>query len=382
MIIYCEICGKDFNKKYYYDRHKNRKNPCKPKKIEQNIHQNFGGIPLQNPSNFLQNPSNFLQHPSNFLHGQNPLLHSSHPLYHNQANFINYASEIPHNCTLNQEEKTINQKRGDVIEEKMEGVKEEKMEGVKEEKMEGVKDDVMNVKEKKGKKKKIFTCEFCEKTFSRNDNLQRHLKNRCKSRNDEETEIEKLKRKIEELSKTNENLEKRSTSTININNNIQLNPFGKENLEYIKEELLKNAIKVPHFGLPNLIRLIHFNKDHPENMNVKQRNKKKPMVDVYNGKEWITMDKNDTIHNMVASKKELMDNYFDKFQELDDYSKNNYERFSYSVDSYLKSQLPKTDCFETIEVTNKCKELYKSFIYKIDILLVNREVCNQNQNMI
>ena len=116
-------------------------------------------------------------------------------------------------------------------------------------------------------------------------------------------------------------------------------------------------------------------------MNVKQRNKK-PMVDVYNGKEWITMDKNDTIHNMVASKKELMDNYFDKFQELDDYSKNNYERFSYSVDSYLKSQLPKTDCFETIEVTNKCKELYKSFIYKIDILLVNREVCNQNQNMI
>ena len=36
----------------------------------------------------------------------------------------------------------------------------------------------------------------------------------------------------------------------------------------------------------HLIRLIHFNKDHPENMNIKQRNKKKPMVDIYNGKEW------------------------------------------------------------------------------------------------
>ena len=32
MIIYCEICGKDFNKKYYYDRHKNRKNPLNQRK--------------------------------------------------------------------------------------------------------------------------------------------------------------------------------------------------------------------------------------------------------------------------------------------------------------------------------------------------------------
>ena len=339
MIIYCETCGKDFNKKYYYDRHKNRKNPCKPKKIDENIGIKLEEIPLQNTSNYLQNTSNYLQNTSNFLQNSSDFLHAQNPVLNMPPPPI-YQNSYSENNNLFQEN--------------------------------------FNNEVQKKNKKKIFTCEFCEKTFSRNDNLQRHLKNRCKSRNDEDTEIEKLKKKIEELSKTNENLEKRST--ININNNIQLNPFGKENLEYIKEELLRNAIKVPHFGLPNLIRLIHFNKDHPENMNVKQRNKKKPMVDVYNGKEWITMDKNDTIHNMVASKKELMDNYFDKFQEFDDYSKNNYERFSYSVDSYLKSQLPKTDCFETIEVTNKCKELYKSFIYKIDILLINREAFNQNTN--
>ena len=32
----------------------------------------------------------------------------------------------------------------------------------------------------------------------------------------------------------------------------------------------------------------------------------KPMVDFFNGKEWIPMDKNDTIQNMVACKKESM----------------------------------------------------------------------------
>ena len=153
-----------------------------------------------------------------------------------------------------------------------------------------------------------------------------------------------------------------------------MNPFGKENIDYLKEDYIKNAIKIPQFGLPNLIRLIHFNKDHPENMNIKQRNKKKPMVDVYNGKEWITMDKNDTIHNMVASKKEIMDEYFDKFIEVDDNVKSNYERFSHSVDAYLQSQMPNANCFSNKNITNKCKELFKSFICKIDVLLMNREV--------
>ena len=61
MKIYCEICGKEFIKKYYYDRHKNRKNPCKPKNnntqpVENNYHKSFLGnenissIPLQNSS--------------------------------------------------------------------------------------------------------------------------------------------------------------------------------------------------------------------------------------------------------------------------------------------------------------------------------------------
>jgi hypothetical protein len=203
-------------------------------------------------------------------------------------------------------------------------------------------------------------------------NCTRHEKNICKeSKRSKEnrmiTEIENLRRQFEDFSKKCE----QKSSTIHINNNIQINPFGKENVTYIKDEQMKNAIKVPHFGLPNLIRLIHFNREHPENMNIKQKNKKKPMIEVFNGEEWVTMDKQDTIHSIVATKKEMMDNYFEE-NGISDEIKNNYERFSQSVDAYLNGQLPKSNCFDSTSLTNKCKELYKSFVYKIDVLLANR----------
>lgn len=208
-----------------------------------------------------------------------------------------------------------------------------------------------------------LTCERCNKTFSSRTSKWRHQKKYCKPVSMEE-EIVSLKKKITELSK--------KKSTINIKNTIEINPFGKENIEYIKDEYLRNAIKMPQYGLPNLIRLIHFNKEHPENMNIKQKNKKKPLVDIYNGKEWVTMDKEDTIHNIVATKKEIMDEYIDKNPQIEYQYKNNYERFSYSVDEYLKGQLPKLNCFDKTELTTKCRDLYKNFINKIDILLINR----------
>ena len=68
-----------------------------------------------------------------------------------------------------------------------------------------------------------------------------------------------------------------------------------------------------------------------------------------------------------------MDEYFDKFIEFDDSVKNNYERFSHSVDAYLQSQMPNSNYFTNNNITVKCKELFKSFIGKIDVLLMNRE---------
>ena len=79
-------------------------------------------------------------------------------------------------------------------------------------------------------------------------------------------------------------------------------------------------------------------------MNIKQKIKRNQWQ-MFIMEEWITMDKNDAIHNMVASKKEIMDEYFDKFIEVDDNVKSNYERFSNSVDAYLQSQMPNANCF-------------------------------------
>ena len=231
---------------------------------------------------------------------------------------------------------------------------------------------VINIKYNIPKNIDGYECRYCGKYFTLKTNCTRHEKNTCRElkKNKENqmiTEIENLRKQFEDFSKKCD----QKSSTIHINNNIQINPFGKENINYIKDEQIKNAIRIPHYGLPNLIRLIHFNRDHPENMNIKQKNKKKPMIEVYNGDEWVTMDKQDTIHSIVATKKEMMDNYFENSGISEDL-KINYEKFSQSVDAYLNGQLPKSNCFDSTSLTTKCKELYKSFVYRIDVLLANR----------
>jgi hypothetical protein len=53
----------------------------------------------------------------------------------------------------------------------------------------------------------IFNCLFCNQIFSRNDNLQRHIKNRCKIKKYID-ELEITKTKLKEATPENEKLNK------------------------------------------------------------------------------------------------------------------------------------------------------------------------------
>jgi hypothetical protein len=57
-------------------------------------------------------------------------------------------------------------------------------------------------------------CKYCDGIFTRNDNLQRHLKERCKSKINFD-ELEKLKEKLKIIENENEQL-KRIILTIGI----------------------------------------------------------------------------------------------------------------------------------------------------------------------
>ena len=151
-------------------------------------------------------------------------------------------------------------------------------------------------------------CSFCGKFFTRNTGLKKHL-TICNVKKNSSIETIELKEQIDILTKqhteqisklqnTIDNLvlEKTSNNTTNNNNcnnttdsyntdnsthnTININNYGCENKDYITKDYLVKLLKAPFQAIPKLIEYTHFNKDHPENQNIKLPNKKQPYVKV------------------------------------------------------------------------------------------------------
>jgi len=122
---------------------------------------------------------------------------------------------------------------------------------------------LLNEHEQKCKGLDILTCPRCMKTFSSSGNKSNHIKrNNCKARsiiyaNTPHTNI------------TNNNITNNNINTIN-NNNIIINNYGNERTDYITFD---DMIKIlQHSGssiIPKYIQMKHFNKNFPENNNIK-----------------------------------------------------------------------------------------------------------------
>ena len=174
-----------------------------------------------------------------------------------------------------------------------------------------------------------FVCEYCEKTFSRKDNLERH-QTVCKKKKEMNLlkimtdKVEEQEKRIQEMKEEHamekealrKEIEKLLEKVGNNNNNkcyniknqtIMINSFGKENLDYITSELLQKLLKGPYSAVPKLIKNIHFHPKHPENHNVKITNKKLPYASVWDKNKWLIKDKRDVIESMVDKSFNLLD---------------------------------------------------------------------------
>ena len=186
------------------------------------------------------------------------------------------------------------------------------------------------------------TCEYCLRTYSRKDNLTKHLKT-CKKKKENENEKDK---KIEELIKnqeemkeqmkemvekllvnsggntiTNNNTNNTNNSTNNSNNttnnmtnNIIIHNYGDEDTKYITSDYILKLLKnKPAKVIPELIKYTHFNEEHPENQNIKITNKKEPYIKVRKNDKWELQNKDETINDLIDRQQiHLMDENIEK----------------------------------------------------------------------
>ena len=129
--------------------------------------------------------------------------------------------------------------------------------------------------------------------------------------------------------------------------NIHVNNHGSENWTYLSHSKLYDLMKGTNTFLPELVKLLHFNKQHPENHNIKFKNQRLKQMLIIQNDKWQMIDKDHAIDSLVKS-------IIDKV-EYDDNLKSFYQKHSTHADKIRWNELKESIGYEHPS-TNKRKE--------------------------
>ena len=342
----CPRCEYSTTIRTHMKNHFNRQTPCtiiaEDKTIPECIEEVLGVIrskPSKSPSNISYKPSkslNFPPNPSFFPHNHSNISYKegNHPnISYNEGNISYNEGSISYN--------TSKENNTDCITQSM-----------------------------------TNSCVYCNRIYSRKDNLTRHLKI-CKLRHNiindktdttssdsEDTSNKDLYTRdevVEMLQKTKQEfhfkeaqtytiiqelrtqveqlLRNQGSNNITYNTNIVLNAFGKENTNYISKDYIKGLISSgPINSIPKLLQHIHFNPEHQENHNIKIPNKKQPYAEIFNGSTWDITDRKQAIEDMTDKAYSIINQHYMGGNEYMNKFKDQYEH----NDKSLTKKLSKT----------------------------------------
>lgn len=162
---------------------------------------------------------------------------------------------------------------------------------------------------------KKYKCEYCEKTYASVESRCNHKKI-CKKRTEENVSV---KEQLTQLSITVEEQQKQiielksqtktsitNQTNIGMQQNITINAFGKEDIAYLTsspeyKKFMIGCLNDTAQGMLTLTDAIYYNKDHPENRNIKKTNKKDNFVKVYDGVKWKTTFAKETVMTIFGN---------------------------------------------------------------------------------
>ena len=255
------------------------------------------------------------------------------------------------------------------------------------------------------KRKKNYSCNFCNELFCRSDVLKKHL-DRCKIRKEETQDkeiiyqellkkmesyekekenqynlIKELNNKIEKLenekkinhTQNNRNIKNQNNGTINTVNIIG---FGKENLSKIDNKTFFEALTQMGYKIPaKMLEKIHINEKYPEykNIYISDINRGKAMI--YDGKIW-KLDKYDNISDKLLDK--VLNFIEERYDEIKD-DKSISVKKKINMENRLKILEIMKDYEEEEErerheyLRNQCKDKIKIDLYNNREMIVEEK---------
>jgi hypothetical protein len=106
------------------------------------------------------------------------------------------------------------------------------------------------------------------------------------------------------------NTNSHNNTTINNTYNIQLNNFGQENMACLTPELLTYCLTNPKKGMSSLIEKIHYNKDYPENHNLRCKSLKNNIFERFVDAQWTLCDASNTLDELIKKGYRILEAHF------------------------------------------------------------------------
>lgn len=221
---------------------------------------------------------------------------------------------------------------------------------------------------------KTYDCEYCNKKFNNSSNKYRHKKT-CKFK-------EKfIIKKDNDDNTQNNNITNNTTIINNINNgivnNITINAFGKENIDYMLNHpnylnFMKKCLRNNASGILEYLEKKHFNENCPENLNIKKLVKKDNFIETYDGKKWLLRLSQEVIEELFENIEndftDFINEYVDKDGGIKQHLVDNFMRkIGYTLDWSIEYD----DYGDDIDELNKSKQ--KIEIYKLAIEYIYRK---------
>jgi len=203
----------------------------------------------------------------------------------------------------------------------------------------------------------ILACPKCMITFSSRFSKSNHIKrNNCKAKsiifaNTPQTNITNNNNSI-----TNNNNNSITNNTTN-NNNFIINNFGNERTDYITFDKILNIFKNSNTIIPNYIQFKHYNKQFPENNNIKYQDDNICLIK--NDSNWNLISLDILSNKLLSHNANEIDAFYNKNKTL---FENYYKDIVYL--EYLNSKFKYLDLF--IDKLN-----YKNLITEIKFMIKN-----------
>ena len=154
-----------------------------------------------------------------------------------------------------------------------------------------------------------------------------------------------------------------------INNNITINNYMNDNIEYISDAFIKKMfnhlknIKTHIIPIPKMIENIKFNSNHKENNNVKITNIRSKVAMVYDNNKWLTVDKKELLDELYIFATNLFKNWAEMKDFITEEMKTNYKNFSKTsqivlTKDFLEEINRKAYIYILRIMTNSCKRLF------------------------